>query len=59
MAAVAVIKIGSHLLSCGLIKVGHRAAGAFLGQADGTGPADTVPSTCDDHCSTDEASKIS
>jgi predicted TIM-barrel fold metal-dependent hydrolase len=43
----------------GLIQVGHRDVGTFLGQPDGTGPADTVPSTGDYHRSAGEASKLS
>ena len=52
-------KARSHLSGCGLIKVGDRDAGAFLGQPDGTGPADTVPSTGDYHCSAGKAPELS
>jgi hypothetical protein len=54
-----VSKARSHLSGCGLIQVGHRDAGALLGQPDRTGPADTVPSSGDHHRSAGEASKLS
>jgi hypothetical protein len=47
------------MLGCGLIEVGHRDVGAFLGQPDGTGPTDTVPSTGDYRRSAGEPSKLS
>ena len=59
MAAVPVSKTRSHLLGCGLIKVGYRDVGAFLGEPSGAGPADTVPSTGDYHRSPGEASRLS
>ena len=59
MAAVLGSETRSHLLGCGLIKVGHDDVGAFLGQPRGTGPADTVRSTGDDHRSAGESPKVS
>jgi hypothetical protein len=59
MVAITVGKTGSHLLGSALIKVSHGDTGAFLGQTGGTGPADTVPSTGDNHRGAGEAFKLS
>jgi hypothetical protein len=55
MWAFPVTKTGRNLLGRGLINVGHRDVGAFLGQPSGTRSADTVPATSDYHRSPGEA----